>query len=181
MWVRSRRRPDSRGVRHIQCDRDHATAAGPASALAPTGWGDVVKPDLARPEDISIYELHVRDFSIFDETVGPAERGTFAAFTDDDSDGVGNPCDNCPTSANPGQEDIDSDTIGNVCDNCPTIANLDQIDTDGDGYCDAAMGHRAPCPACPRGGGDAADSLRGADRAPRHAQPGRPPARRWPC
>ncbi len=57
-------------------------------ALAPDGWDAVTKPDLERPEDISIYELHVRDFSIFDETVDAAERGTFAAFTDGDSDGM---------------------------------------------------------------------------------------------
>ena len=42
-------------------------------ALMPDGWDDTDKPDLDRPEDVSIYELHVRDFSISDETV-PAER-----------------------------------------------------------------------------------------------------------
>jgi pullulanase-type alpha-1,6-glucosidase len=57
-------------------------------ALAPNGWSEVEKPDLARPEDISIYELHVRDFSIFDETVDAADRGTFAAFNDEDSAGM---------------------------------------------------------------------------------------------
>ena len=56
--------------------------------LAPAGWDALTKPDLARPEDVSIYELHVRDFSIFDDTVEPAQRGTFAAFTDDDSNGM---------------------------------------------------------------------------------------------
>ncbi len=57
-------------------------------ALAPAGWESVVKPDLAAPEDISVYELHVRDFSIFDETVPAAERGTFAAFTESGSNGM---------------------------------------------------------------------------------------------
>jgi len=57
-------------------------------ALAPAGWTEVEKPGLDRPEDISIYELHVRDFSIFDETVDPADRGTFAAFADGDSSGM---------------------------------------------------------------------------------------------
>ncbi len=56
--------------------------------LEPPGWDGLAKPDLARPEDVSIYELHVRDFSIFDETVEPTERGTFAAFTDGDSNGM---------------------------------------------------------------------------------------------
>jgi pullulanase-type alpha-1,6-glucosidase len=57
-------------------------------ALEPAGWDALAKPALERPEDISIYELHVRDFSISDETVDPVERGTFAAFTDDDSYGM---------------------------------------------------------------------------------------------
>ena len=42
----------------------------------------------AQPEDSTIYELHVRDFSIADETVPAAHRGTFMAFTDRDSDGM---------------------------------------------------------------------------------------------
>ncbi len=56
--------------------------------LEPAGWDALEKPDLVRPEDVTVYELHVRDFSIFDETVDPMERGTFAAFTDDDSNGM---------------------------------------------------------------------------------------------
>ena len=54
----------------------------------PGDWDHVEKPSLARPEDISIYELHVRDFSIFDETVPASKRGTFAAFTKKNSDGM---------------------------------------------------------------------------------------------
>jgi pullulanase-type alpha-1,6-glucosidase len=50
-------------------------------ALAPPGWGSMTKPALAGPEDISVYELHVRDFSINDATVPAAERGTYLAFT----------------------------------------------------------------------------------------------------
>ncbi|SEM80780.1 alpha-1,6-glucosidases, pullulanase-type [Stigmatella aurantiaca] len=52
-------------------------------ALAPTGWDTLQKPALEAPEDIVLYELHVRDFSISDTTVPEAERGTFKAFTRD--------------------------------------------------------------------------------------------------
>ena len=57
-------------------------------ALAPPGWRSLRKPALAQPEDSTIYELHVRDFSIGDETVPAAHRGTYLAFTDAGSDGM---------------------------------------------------------------------------------------------
>jgi pullulanase len=53
------------------------------AALAPEGWSDLEKPTLNAPEDIVLYELHVRDFSINDASVPEAERGTFKAFTRD--------------------------------------------------------------------------------------------------
>ena len=46
------------------------------------------KPPLRAPEDIAIYELHIRDFSINDPTVPAAERGTYLAFTETNSDGM---------------------------------------------------------------------------------------------
>jgi pullulanase-type alpha-1,6-glucosidase len=57
-------------------------------ALAPRGWGHLRKPRLHQPEDSTIYELHVRDFSIGDPTVPAAHRGTYLAFTDRRSDGM---------------------------------------------------------------------------------------------
>ena len=57
-------------------------------ALAPPGWDRLRKPNLAQPEDSTIYELHVRDFSITDETVPARDRGTFRAFTHPGSDGM---------------------------------------------------------------------------------------------
>lgn len=48
--------------------------------LKPLGWNLLRKPLASAPEDISIYELHVRDFSANDLTVPAAERGTFKAF-----------------------------------------------------------------------------------------------------
>ncbi|CAM2011061.1 pullulanase-type alpha-1,6-glucosidase [Acanthopleuribacter pedis] len=56
--------------------------------LAPSGWATYSKPALDAPEDISIYELHVRDFSISDSTVPEDMRGKFAALTLPESNGV---------------------------------------------------------------------------------------------
>jgi pullulanase-type alpha-1,6-glucosidase len=57
-------------------------------ALAPHGWKGLRKPALDAPEDTTIDELHIRDFSITDETVPAAHRGTYLAFTDSRSDGM---------------------------------------------------------------------------------------------
>ncbi len=57
-------------------------------ALAPAGWSDLVKPELDAPEDIVLYELHIRDFSIEDESVPPEHRGMYLAFTDVESAGM---------------------------------------------------------------------------------------------
>ncbi|HET8953397.1 MAG TPA: pullulanase-type alpha-1,6-glucosidase [Solirubrobacteraceae bacterium] len=57
-------------------------------ALAPHGWMGLHKPELGAPEDTTIDELHIRDFSITDETVPAAHRGTYLAFTDSRSDGM---------------------------------------------------------------------------------------------
>ena len=35
---------------------------------------------------------------------------------DNDTDGIGNACDNCPDDFNPVQVDTDADGIGDVCD-----------------------------------------------------------------
>ena len=56
--------------------------------LRPQGWDGLKKPTLAAPEDIVIYELHIRDFSISDQSVPAALRGTYAAFTIKNSAGM---------------------------------------------------------------------------------------------
>jgi pullulanase-type alpha-1,6-glucosidase len=58
------------------------------ASLKPPGWGHLAKPQLASPEDQSIYELHLRDFSASDPTVPAADRGTYEAFTDSTSNAV---------------------------------------------------------------------------------------------
>jgi len=50
------------------------------AALAPAGWSAVVKPGIAAPEDIVVYEAHVRDFSASDATVPAGDRGKYRAF-----------------------------------------------------------------------------------------------------
>ncbi|GAB3590594.1 hypothetical protein GCM10027446_05760 [Angustibacter peucedani] len=54
-----------------------------SSALRPRQWESTPSPRLAQDVDTSIYELHVRDFSIGDKTVPAAHRGTYLAFADD--------------------------------------------------------------------------------------------------
>ena len=56
--------------------------------LAPEGWAALAKPPLDAFEDIVVYELHVRDFSIRDATVPKAHRGRFLAFTHPEANGM---------------------------------------------------------------------------------------------
>ena len=59
-----------------------------AEANTPEGWDEDRAPALARVNDLSIYELHVRDFSVGDATVPLEHRGTYLAFTDARSNGM---------------------------------------------------------------------------------------------
>ena len=57
-------------------------------ATKPKGWDRDRSPRLDRFTDLSIYELHVRDFSIADTTVPAVHRGSYLAFTDANSAGM---------------------------------------------------------------------------------------------
>jgi pullulanase-type alpha-1,6-glucosidase len=71
---------DSRRVQAVSLDDP---------ALAPPGWGVHPAPaTVARSTDMSIYELHVRDFSANDASVPAAHRGRYLAFTDAGSNGM---------------------------------------------------------------------------------------------
>lgn len=50
--------------------------------LKPTGWDGHVVPAAIAPEEAAIYELHVRDFSIRDQSTPANHRGKYLAFTD---------------------------------------------------------------------------------------------------
>ncbi len=54
----------------------------------PPRWDDSSSPDLASLSDMSIYELHMRDFSVGDPTVPAAIQGTYEAFTNLRSNGM---------------------------------------------------------------------------------------------
>ena len=59
-----------------------------SEATRPSGWDTVPSPVLRSLNDMSIYELHVRDFSIADPTVPSEHRGMYMAFTDIGSQGM---------------------------------------------------------------------------------------------
>jgi pullulanase len=64
-----------------------------APALKPPGWDDPRLRSASRqrvqaPTDMVIYELHVRDFSVGDNTVPAEHRGKYMAFTHSGSDGM---------------------------------------------------------------------------------------------
>ena len=60
-----------------------------AANLKPAGWDALALPNkVATTTDMSIYELHVRDFSANDASVSAANRGKYLAFTEANSNGM---------------------------------------------------------------------------------------------
>ena len=58
------------------------------ASTKPSGWDESSAPPLQSIGDMSIYELHIRDFSVADATVPPAHRGMYDAFADMNSNGM---------------------------------------------------------------------------------------------
>ncbi len=98
------------------------------------------------------------DHDGFDDEEDP--EALDASVPDADQDGVLNRDDNCPTKANPQQENSDSDALGDACDNdddddgvvdkddnCQMVANPDQANCDAsDEPADAPVGDA--CDSC---------------------------------
>lgn len=61
------------------------------SKLVPPGWGTVAQPKLAQPTDEIIYEIHVRDFSIADESMPVEKRGTYLGLIHENPGSAGKP------------------------------------------------------------------------------------------
>lgn len=64
----------------------------------------------------------------FERFGGPATNGwaphvlvTTVGITDQDGDGIADSADNCPTVANPGQEDTNNNGVGDACEAAPTV------------------------------------------------------------
>jgi len=64
-------------------------------------------------------------------SVGPPNDGDLEVA------GIGNGCDNCPSTNNSSQIDADGDGIGDACDGCPAFDDPDWADLDNDGAKDA--------------------------------------------
>ena len=58
------------------------------SDTQPDGWDRSSAPSLSSANDLSIYELHIRDFSANDSTVALSLRGTYLAFANSRSNGM---------------------------------------------------------------------------------------------
>ncbi|MBA4175919.1 MAG: DUF3372 domain-containing protein [Leptothrix sp. (in: Bacteria)] len=104
--------------------------------LQPEGWTTTRRPDtVAAATDQVVYELHLRDFSIGDARVPAAHRGTYLAFTHDDSHGMRH----LKTLAAAGLTDVhllpvfDFATVPEQGCATPDAARLAALPPDGDG------------------------------------------------
>jgi pullulanase len=60
-----------------------------SAVVTPSGWARTARPNTVQANtDLVIYELHVRDFSISDNSVKPEHRGKYLAFTETSAKGM---------------------------------------------------------------------------------------------
>ena len=98
----------------------------------PEATGDT---DLVVPNGTAL--SHIEFCYDTNDTPPPNQCGT----SDMDQDGVNDSCDNCPSVANPGQQDTNGNGMGDACEQVPQQTCQEQhageADTDGDGVVDA--------------------------------------------
>ncbi len=82
-------------------------------------------PDQTIPVTINQF-----DYAVPESQLGAAKIGIISteAEADSDGDGIVDTVDNCPTIANPGQEDFDGDGVGDVCDDSDMDTFFDMED-----------------------------------------------------
>jgi pullulanase/glycogen debranching enzyme len=109
-----------------------------AANLKPAGWdADTPPATVTAATDMSIYELHVRDFSANDATVSAANRGKYLAFTEAGSNGMKH----LKALATAGLTDVHllpTFDIASVPESgCTTPSGLELFPSDGTGQQDA--------------------------------------------
>ena len=81
--------------------------------------GGIVPAGQANNQDLTNLVPGTYDIQATDANGCPIGNSTTLVLMDDDVDGVGNNCDNCPNNWNPNQLDSDNDGFGDACDSTP--------------------------------------------------------------